>query len=146
VTEDMVRYIHTVGLSAEIAKRVEQIISGYEILNPTIEIEDIFISDYFKQDGSREYESLWLFSKNYILEAKAFSNTDDFDFAKLMKMVTYWNVKKENYDFESFTDKSRLAINISLKNQITCNFKAARENCDVLKKIFIKYISPNFTD
>ena len=70
ITESMVKYIHLIGLSTEIAKRVEKIAYEYKLLIPTLEIEDIFICDYIKEDGSRDYESLWLLSKNYVLEAK----------------------------------------------------------------------------
>jgi hypothetical protein len=132
-------YMRVIGLTDSLIKRVEQIFAFYsEIIK--IKIDDIFITDYIDKEGARHYENLWFFSKDVWMEAKNFVTTDNFDMAILKGPLKYWRVEKTDYDFLKVTEKSRLLIESSINEDIESSFKAARENCDFLKQVFLTRI------
>ncbi len=140
-------YLELIGLTGVIINRVEEIYQFYEnslkILGE--DILDIFVTDYVSKEGLREYENLWFFSKNYIMEAKLFLQQDDFDLAPIAKKIKYIQVKKNDYDFIKLNDKSRLYILYSTSTLSKGQFKASKENCRYLRDIYLKHILPNIT-
>ena len=61
-------YLDGIGITTNVLKeRVKLVYSVASQMCPE-EIEDIFVTDYIKEDGTREYESLWFFSDKYCLE------------------------------------------------------------------------------
>jgi hypothetical protein len=71
------------------------------------------------------------------MEAKNFVIQDNFDIAELPNHVTYCRIEKTEYDFINANDKSRLFIHVNTDRGVTCEFKASKENCDFLRKIFL---------
>lgn len=126
-------------------ERIGNIYNFYKEISPD-EITDIFVSDYIKEDGSREYENLSFFSQKYIKEAKQFRANDDFDNTPIKNRITWWNLKMQDYDFKNATEKSRLYLKIMLDTRINGEYKASKENCDHLRDIFLKYIVPNLKE
>ncbi|MGB9978851.1 hypothetical protein [Methanobacterium sp.] len=142
--ENFYKYLLDIGITKTYGKKVEEIYNFYK--NVCLEpIEDVFITDYITEDQLREYESLWFFSKNYAMEAKRFIKEYDLDMSPISK-VTRWEIKKKDYDFENATEKSRMSLHFSSDIGITFNFKASKENCDYLKKIFNTYINSNMQE
>lgn len=135
-------YIEIIGIKGELIDRIKTICEQYKEIS-TEEITDIFITDYINEDGSREYENLWLFSDDCCMEANNFITEDSFDCSVLKNRITRWEVNKQNYDFRDTSEKSRLNINFNMENDISGTLKASRENCNVLKDIFLTYIKPN---
>ncbi len=134
-------YLKSIGITTEVLlRRVESIYQFYLGVCPE-EIKDIFITDYIKDDGTREYESLWLFSDSYWIEAKQFIVKDNFDMIPI-KRIERWEIKKEEYDFKKATEKSRLFLRVNINSLLLSEFKASKENCDFLKEIFLKYVKP----
>lgn len=136
------KYLKSIGISNTLKKRIEEIYNFYQKVCSE-EITTIFVTDYIKKDGTREYENLWFFSKKYAMEAKRFIGEDDFDMMQTQNRIHYWKIKKNNYDFEKPEEKSRLHLHIGLIHDLSGNFKASKENCDYLKKIFLEYVIPN---
>jgi hypothetical protein len=144
--EDFANYIKSIGITEVLQKRIATIYEYFEKMCPD-EITGIFVTDYIKDDVSREYEHLWFFSEKYLMEAKQFVAKDDFDMIKLKKKVSYWNIKAQDYDFKKATEKSRLNVYVSfLDKELTAHLKAARENCDYLMNIVLKHVIPNIQD
>lgn len=136
-------YLESIGLTGQgLFERIENI---YEFYNEIIyeEISDIFISDYLKEDKSREYESLWFFSDNYCMEADNFLNQENFDCTNIKNKIQRWEIKKQDYDINEATENSRLYLFFNLGDDITGELKATKENCDSLIYIFHKYIKSN---
>ena len=106
-------------------------------------IEDIFVTDYIKEDGTREYENLWFFSKGYCLEAKKFLSQIDLDITPLPNRINYWTVTIQDFDFKKASEKSRLTLQFRTVQEIHGDYKAAKRNCDYLNMIINKYIKPN---
>ena len=44
------------------------------------------------------------------------------------------------------TDKSRLFLSVMFNAEVTGDFKAAKENCNYLKEIILKYIKINMKE
>jgi hypothetical protein len=143
MNREFVDYLKAIGMSEILVKRVETL-CDFCRKNCPDEIKDILVTEFLKEDGVREYQSLWFFTERFVMEAKNFISLDDIDMMLLHKRVSYWQIKKQDYDFETTTDKSRLYIAVSVENMnIGCDFKASKENCEYLKRIFRKYIMSN---
>ncbi len=57
--DEFLEYLESIGMTKTLCKRVETIYAFYTEICPD-EITDIFITDYIKEDGTREYQNLWL--------------------------------------------------------------------------------------
>ncbi|GAI51330.1 unnamed protein product, partial [marine sediment metagenome] len=131
--EEFIKYLESIGITKALRERIETIYECCKELCSN-EITGIFITDYIKQDGSREYENLWFFSDKNCMEAKQFITTDDFDITPIKKRINYWTIQKQNYDFKKATEKSRLFLRVKFDAEMAGEFKAAKENCDYLKE------------
>jgi hypothetical protein len=123
-------YINSIGITGGIEERVQNIISQYEILLPAKEVLDIFVSDYFSEDGNRNFDSLWLFFDDCVCEAKNFILVDNFDCAEYRKdLICWWSLDKKDFDLISANDNSRISLSVHYEIQLAWNLKAARNNC-----------------
>lgn len=140
--KEFIKYLESIGVANALWKKIEIIYEFYEEIYPD-EITDIFITDYIKEDGLREYESLLFFSKKNCMEAKQFITKEDFDVTPIEKRIFYWTIQKQNYDFKKATEKSRLHLKFYLDTGMTGEAKAAKGNCDYLREIILKYVVSN---
>lgn len=144
--EEFVTYLKSIDIAETIIdEKIEPIYEFYEEIYPD-EITDIFVTDYIKEDGTREYENLWFFSEKYVMEAKLFIEKDDFDITPIKNRIDYLEIKKQDYDFKEATGKSRLYLEFALDTRVTCKFKASKENCNYLRAIIFKYVVPNLKE
>lgn len=141
--QEMIKYLETIGITKHYLKRTKEVYNFYNTFLEQEEILDIFVCDYLDGEGVRNYESLWLFTQNYIMEATLFLIQDNFDIAPIKKRVIHCAIEKEKYDFKKANDKSRINVSLRLPFQLTCDFKASKENCDYLRDILLKHIKPN---
>jgi hypothetical protein len=139
---EFVAYLDSLEATDQVLTRVETILNFYKDLCPE-DILDIFISEYIKKDGNREYQSLWLFSKRFMMEAKNFLIQDDFDIAPINNFVTYGDIQKNEYDFNTTSEGSRLFFKFSITDVVNGELKASKGNCNFLKAIILKYFMPN---
>lgn len=142
--DEFLEYLESIGMTKTLRKRVETIYAFYTEICPD-EITGIFVSEYIKEDKSREYENLWFFSSKHCMEAHNFVGTDNFDMDSTRNNVATWTIEKKDYDFKKATEKSRVHLTVNFPYTLrVCDMKASKENCDYLKNIFLKYILPNF--
>lgn len=143
--EEFIKYLESIGITKALRERIETTYEFYQEICPD-EITGIFITDYIKEDGSREYENLWFFSEKNCMEAKQFITKDDFDITPIKKRVYYWTIQKQDYDFKKATKKSRVHLKFDLDTGIVGVLKAAKENCDYLREIILKYVVLNLKE
>lgn len=143
MNERFLSYLRSLGLTAVLTERIEDVFKFYEEICPE-EIKDIFVTDLIRDDGSREFVNLWFFSKTFAMEAKEFATKDDFDMGPIQGAVQIWGIEKTDYDFRRATAKSRLYLKVNADTHFSCYLNASMANCDSLKDILIKYIMPNF--
>jgi len=142
---EFVSYLDSVGLSSDTVKNnVESIYQYASILCPE-EIADIFVCDFIKDDGSREYESLWFFSPNYMMEVRNFRSDRqyDIDLARSKGWIAYYRTYAKDYDFKRASSESRMTIEALNNDTVNMEWKASRDNCDKLKSILENYLKPN---
>jgi len=138
-------YLEKIGITELFFDKAVEVLDFYE-KTCSIEITDIFVSDYVDHDGERKYESMWLFSPEKIMEAKNFLNEDNFDAATTKNNIIRWELKKTEYDFLKTTRDSRMSLVYYQKNMLEGSLKASQDNCAALYKIFLKYILSNMCE
>lgn len=139
--EQFTTYLKGIGMSDILTRRAEEIHEFYRAICPE-EITDIFVSEFVKEDGIREYENLWFFSQKYVMEAKSFILKDLFDMTIIHKQLKYWTIEKMSYDFVNAMEKSRMTMSVKFET-VSGIFKASKENCDFLRDVFRRNILPN---
>lgn len=143
--DEFAEYLRSIGITDVLKERIVSIYQIVERVCPE-EIDDIFVTDYIKDDASRDYENLWFFSKKHVMEIRQFISKDDFDICPTYKQIGHLIIRKKDYDFENATQASRLSIEFQMHNWIEGNLRASRENCDYLKSILLKHIVPNLLE
>jgi len=146
VKAEFTEYLKSVGIETQPAlARAERALKAFSLICPE-EIKDIFVEEYVKEEGSREYESLEGFSANYWCSAVRFLTDDRWNISSTRKRIRAVNVRGSEYEFGDTTEKSRLSIFIAFSDNPdqSGTLKASGKNCDALRQIFIKYIQPNF--
>lgn len=137
-------YLNDIGfVSDSFVNKIEPLYGIFSEMCPD-EIKDIFITNYVKNDLTKQFQSLWFFSDEYCLEAKQFLTKVDLDIVYLSKSINYWTIKLEDYDYKKASAKSKMILGVELLEGASLTFRAEGKNCDYLKKIINKYIKPNF--
>ena len=142
---EFIDYLESINIKeGALLDRIESIYKFYSEMCPD-EIADIFVTDYIDSEGRREYENLWFFSDRYVMEAKGFAagKKDDFDITPLKARVEHCAIQKQGYDFKEATDESRIYLLFKLDTGSIADFKASKENCDVLRDIVLRHVKPN---
>lgn len=142
---EFIDYLNNLNITETLQKRIEYIYEVFEVMCSD-EIVNIFVTNYIKGNGSKEYENLWFFSTKYAMEAKNFIKTDDFDITPIKNRINYWNIKMENYNYQNATQTSRLFLTFKSNVHIDFTFKASEKNCDYLRDIIQKYVKPNLVE
>ncbi len=140
--EQFERYFNVLGIDATKRMRIRVIFDFYKSISED-EIIDIFINTRINKDSETVFDSLFFFTEKSVMEAKSFLTKDQFDLDFLKERVAYWEITKENYDFENATADSRLSIFAKLKRPSVLNLTAEGNNCDELRRIFKKFIVAN---
>jgi hypothetical protein len=137
-------YLKSIGITApELIAKVEEALALGTKLCPE-DIQDIFISDYIMQDGSREYEEFAGFSEHFVTRVTPLVPAPINCFMrKLIPEQATIQINPVDYDFDHATEKSRLVIAIT-RSFNTYTAKAAKSNCDHLWEIYQKYLVPNY--
>lgn len=142
MNDTFLQYFESHSLTRTLIDRIDNIYNIYIRLGCD-EITNIFISDFIKEDGTRDYESLWFFSKNYLMEAKEFTTKYDIDMVIFPSKIRYLKFEFSDYDFNKANDNSRLLIYFSFEPEMSCTLKASKGNCDyLLHNIFEVLVKP----
>jgi hypothetical protein len=84
--ETFIKYAQEMGLTPAGLEKVSDILAVASRLLPE-ELEEIFISQSLEEEGQvTEWDSLWLFSKNYCLEARQFMVQQDLEIYPLQHL------------------------------------------------------------
>jgi hypothetical protein len=141
-------YLDTIGMPAPFRQRVSDICAFYEtLLSERLPggIEDVFVSEYVKEDGTREYESVWLFAGSYRMEAHGFTLKDNFDVAFCPAGTSYMRIEKESYDFSQAQPQSRMSVEVTFASPVDAlrgRLRASGANCDHLRVVLAKHLVP----
>jgi hypothetical protein len=140
----MVDYLQSLNVSQPIFQRVHNVYDFFrEMLPEDVDLVELFVTQYITEEGAREYENLWFFSDEYLMEAKDFLTVDEFDTIALNSNVRRWEIRGQDYNYRRATDKSRIFLHITFSDQIGADLRASQKNCDYLMAILKKYFVPN---
>ena len=138
-------YLTKIGITEELYSKIENAIDVYEKYLG-FQLDDIIISEYLMEDGSRNYENLWFLNESFCFEAKLFLTQENYDVDKFKNAISYITIQKIDFDINSinFSDKSRLLLTFRFGRDRIGIIKASKENCVALSLIIKKYIITNF--
>lgn len=143
---EFVKYFKSIGIMTQpLLNRIEQIYEFCSEICPD-EIVDVFVDDYIKEDGTREYEDITFFSNKYLISVLQFLTKDESHLTPIKKKMLNCTIHKKDYDFKKATEKSRLYLNFNVDSGSVGKYKASKENCDYLKQIIFKHVIPNLKD
>lgn len=139
-------YLGSLPLTKVIKDRINECLHlNFEIHQE--EFVDIFISDIKDKEGSRTFNSLWIFTDKLAIECKNFLLEYDFDATPYCKATIYGSMKFQEYDLKKATENSSIAISVIFENTGAGNFVATGSNCakayDIYKKHFLANLSPS---
>ena len=137
-----IEYLKNIGITEPIQERITTIY-GFFVETCPEEVEDIFVSDFIREDGTREYTSIRFLSEKYTMLAIDFINKDDFRISPLRGLRTV-RLQKRDYDFKKANERSRMSIRVYYTDDTYSDYQASKTNCDYLKDIFYKYYCPKY--
>ena len=148
MNESFLEYLDTIGIRGALLERISGILAKYGLLAPQLDILDMFVSEAATRvDGPRVFENLWLFSKDFAMEAKAFQTEDNCDIMAIRDLVFRFEFRSENYDFEKAVDRSSLTfLCMSPAEGGGGLMHASGSNCDQLLRIVRSQFLPLMLD
>ncbi|MBX2905761.1 MAG: hypothetical protein KF744_06975 [Taibaiella sp.] len=141
---EFVAYLEKVGIIDGLLEKAKEVLDFYEGYLK-VDVTDVFVSEYLSSDGSRNYESLWIFSKQYCGEAKFFLKEKDWDLDTIANNVSYFSVKCVDFSFgKDALSSSRVTLEFGfVPSNRNATLKASKENCEQIANILAKYVSAN---
>lgn len=138
-------YLTEIGVTEPLRQRIDAIFElAAEMYGAIVaDTTDILVTDYVQEDGSRVYEGVDFYFKDYVISSLDLTGNTDLRISKINTNVVFIQLRAKDYDFKKATDKSRLNATCSHTTATVSVFKAAKENCDHLKEIIRKYFFPN---
>jgi hypothetical protein len=137
------QYLTSLNLTKVQKQKVQEILNYYKLICPE-EITEIFICDFFKEDGTRDFSSLWLFSKSFVMESKDFTINNNLDIAPFPDQIRHSKFEFINFNLIKPNENSRITYSSNLILGLECEFKASGDNCSKLMSIFEMYFKPKF--
>lgn len=135
----MSEYVQRLGGSEKLYDKIVKLQSIANNLCPE-KIEDYFLSEYKKENGTRILENFWFFSPKYAMESKRiYQEGNNIDIMCIDEYIDRYEI---NYDMKEAYDNSILSINCITTTSVII-MKATGFNCDKLWSLFEKYIKPN---
>jgi hypothetical protein len=136
-------YLETMGMASAHQDRVQQLLALY-LRFPDARPTAYFVSEYPEDDGTRVYESLWLFSDRYAMEARYPGAGDErIDFICLQKGVRHVVVEVKAYDLATPSPASRMRVEAWFTGNRLGELRASGANCEALRAIVSEHLLPN---
>ena len=138
-------YLKEVGAPEPLIEKSRKMLEIAKKICPE-NIDDHFISESYMKNGERVFESLWFFSRKFMLESKRMmSKLTNIDIMCHFMNIDSYEIKWLEYDPtspEKETENSRLSIE-GILGILRLEMKASGSNCPKLWAIIGKYIVPN---
>jgi hypothetical protein len=146
--ETFIGYAREMGLDSAGLERVSDVLAVSSRLLPE-EIEEIFISQSLEEEGQvTEWDSLWLFSKNYCLEARQFLVQQDLEIYPLQHLQSF-RLVLENMRLNLFASpatpggKANVTVEFCPARGGRCQLFAFGVNGSKLGTISTRYLTSN---
>ena len=144
--DNIEKYLGSIGMKSDVdIQSTKGIFSQAEFLCPE-ELKDIFVSNYNLKDNKEQFKDIWLFSDNYVVEARNFNKKEspELELAIFSKNVQSVFIETKDFDLsKKAKNNSRLHIKFYTFSDFSCDHIAFGSNCDTLKYIYKKYVKRN---
>ena len=139
------KYLGSLGTTEVMSERVEEILKIYKTLMPELLVREIFISESVSSENKKEYYSLFIFTDDYLFEAKNFISDTDLDITYMLESVDWLRMVFDSYDpGKPATSESRFKVRGYLVSEIDFEFRASAKNCEKLWQICRDIFMPNW--
>ena len=139
----MTEYLESLGAPAVLLERVDTFLATYSVLLPE-EVVSCFVSEYRDEADQRTFESLWLFSDHFAMEAQLLGSSEDqLDFVPHQQSVRHIVVRKRAFDLVEPTAASRMTVEVWYGEQRYGVLRATGDNCVHLTKILQEHLIAN---
>ena len=139
-------YLKSIGKPSDVdIQIIKGILSQANFLCPE-ELKDIFVSNYNVTDNKEQFKDVWFFSDNYLVEVRNFNKKESpiLELAILSQNVQSVSIEAKDLDLsKKAKDNSWLNIKFYTFSECASDQVASGHNCDIIKKIYNKYIKPN---
>ena len=141
----IVKYLQDIGIEEPILEKLEVIYSHIQKIYPC-KVLDVFIDDYYQEDGTHVFEDITFFTEEGEITAIHFLKKSEYLFTPKNMIVYSITINSKDYDFEKANKNSRLTItyNVTEAVKVIGLFKATGNNCDYLMKCYQNYMKPSF--
>ena len=138
-------YLKSLELAQTYVDAIESHISQVESLY-CITVDDIFVN--MVKDGEQiNYNSLWLFCGESIVECKDFIHTVNYDIVRYVNNFMYASVEALNTELsiQNIDENSIVKIYATVGHvgSISCSLSAVGTNCNKCIEVFKRYFIPN---
>lgn len=145
MNEAFKRYFEAIGLSTEtMMTRIQALIDqAVQMLHR--EVVDVFVNNYFREDGTIAYTDLELITNDLLVSFHDFAVEQS---EQVMTVVgipanyPYFRIAHNSYDLKKATEKSRLSVELRWGDSGSWQYRAAGANCDYLMAIVRNRFSP----
>src|SRR5437870_3595831 len=92
--QSFISYFQRVGMTDKPIERVYDIFEVFSKLYPGEQIEDVLVTEYTNEDGSRVYENIIFFTGGgLMLGSDSFLTKDAFDTMDLNSNIAFWKTE-----------------------------------------------------
>lgn len=139
----LVRYLSDLGAPEALQARVAELVASYEAVLEE-EMGAWFVSEYIDEQDQRTFESLWLFTETFLMEAELLGAEEDhFDFVPFKGGIRRLAVEKRSFDLQEPTSASRMTVETWLEDRRYAVMRASGDNCAALLEILKTVLLPN---
>ncbi|MEA2447711.1 MAG: hypothetical protein QOK47_1348, partial [Actinomycetota bacterium] len=108
--KELIEYLSDLGAPKALRTRVSELVASYELVLEE-DISAWFVSEYVDEPDQRTFESLWLFTNTFAMEAQLLgADEDHFDFVPFRTGIRQVIVEKRSFDMKKPTTASRMTV------------------------------------
>lgn len=142
--ERMLAYLDSIEIGPSIQSRVTSLLVAFSTLCPE-PIDRIFVTNSIEiSTGDRVFDSLWGFSKSYLMESREFLALWNADVSPFAGSISYLGIEYENLEFPGAAERdSRLSVEMQTQGRLYNRLSAVGTNCDHLTSLLREILAPN---
>ncbi len=146
--EDFRDYLVGIGMGAAQIEQAQAALATVRAFLPE-EPGHLFVSEYRDEEGSRNYEGLWILTETVISEATPFTGQGRFDFIRRDTGLDHVEVEHADFDFQAPVDASRLRVGVTFRRTgsgLSATLRASGSNCADLDQVLRDYLLKTLLD
>ena len=137
---ELTAYLRSIDAPPAVRKRAQELHRLYRAI-ADLRGSSVILSEVVADDGSRDFQGLWIFTDQWVMEAR-FSEGDQEELDGTEKhYLARWVAKPSKFDFVSATPDSRLTVEMWFAGEVVGEVHASGSNCKALANALARHIS-----